>query len=60
MPDADILSNPGVSLATGAFGALMLIALFRRARKLFVISVLGLTITIGFCCQNEFINNFSV
>gem|GEM_PF-352799 len=47
MPNADILSNPGVSLAIGAFGALMLIALFRKARTMFVLSVFGLTVTVG-------------
>lgn len=47
MPEADILSSPLVSLLIGAFGALMLIALFRKARKLFIISVMGLAVTIG-------------
>jgi hypothetical protein len=47
MPETDILSSPAVSLLIGAFGALMLIALFRKARKLFVVSVMGLTLTIG-------------
>ncbi len=47
MPDADLLSNPGFSIAIGAFGALMLIALFRKARKLLIIGVLGVTITVG-------------
>ena len=48
MADSDILSNPGAALAIGAFAALILIGLFRRARKLFIISVLGITITVGF------------
>ncbi len=47
MPETDILSSPAVSLLIGAFGALMLIALFRKARRLFVVSVMGLTLTIG-------------
>jgi hypothetical protein len=47
MADPDILSNPGAALAIGAFVALMLIGLFRKARKLFIISVLGITITVG-------------
>lgn len=47
MPDIDILSSPAASVAIGAFGALMLIALFRKARKLFVVGTLGLTLTIG-------------
>lgn len=47
MPEADILSSPIVALLIGSFGALMLIALFRKARKLFVLSVLGLAVTIG-------------
>lgn len=47
MPDADILSNPGVSLLVGAFGALIVIALFRKARKMFLIGVIGLSLTIG-------------
>ncbi len=45
MPDADLLSNPGFSLAIGACAALMLIGLFRKARKLLLIGVLGITIT---------------
>jgi hypothetical protein len=47
MPEIDILSSPVASLAMGAFGALMLIALFRKASKLFIFGVLGLMITIG-------------
>ncbi len=47
MPEIDILSSPVASLAIGAFGALILIALFRKARKLFIFGVLGLMITIG-------------
>ncbi len=47
MPESDILSSPVVSLLIGAFGALMLISLFRKARKLLVVSVIGLTLTIG-------------
>jgi hypothetical protein len=47
MPDIDILSSPWASLTIGAFGALMLIALFRKARKLFIFGVLGLILTIG-------------
>ena len=48
MADSDILSNPVAALAIGASAALILIGLFRRARKLFIISVLGITITVGF------------
>ena len=47
MADPDILSNPAAALAIGAFAALLLIGLFRKARKLLVISVLGITIAIG-------------
>ncbi len=47
MPEIDILSSPAASLAIGAFSALMLIALFRKARKLFIFGVLGLVLTIG-------------
>ena len=58
MADLDILSNPGAALAIGAFAALILIGLFRKARKLIIISVLGITITVGFffCRQNGFID----
>ena len=48
MAELDILSNPGAALAIGAFTALILIGLFRKARKLIIISVLGITITVGF------------
>ncbi len=47
MPELDILSSPWASIAIGAFGALMLAALFRKARKLFIFGVLGLILTIG-------------
>jgi hypothetical protein len=47
MPETDILSNPGVSLSIGVFSALTLIALFRKARKLFIFGVFGLVLTIG-------------
>jgi hypothetical protein len=47
MPEIDILSSPGASIAIGAFGALMLIALFRKARKLFILGLLGIIFTIG-------------
>lgn len=47
MPEIDVLSSPGASIAIGAFGALMLIALFRKARKLFILGLLGIIFTIG-------------
>lgn len=47
MPEIDILGSPVASIAIGAFGALMLIALFRKARRLFIMGMLGLIITIG-------------
>ena len=47
MPETDFLSSPAVSLLIGAFGALILISLLRKARKLFFVSVTGLTLTIG-------------
>ena len=47
MPELDLLNNPIVALSIGAFGALLLIGLVRKARILFMLGVLGITLTIG-------------
>jgi hypothetical protein len=47
LPDFSFLDNPFFAAATGAFAALVLLGLFRRAKKIITIGVIGLTVTVG-------------
>ena len=47
LPDFSILDHPIFAAGVGAFAALVLLGVFRRAKKLMTVGVIGLTVTVG-------------